>query len=79
MTDGSERNIAELVNCLTWTAAIVDKALPLRPADTEREHQDRAALRRVAFELVAKEQFRYEYVADPRYLMGLLGDGDSDK
>lgn len=70
-----ERHVSELVNCLTWTAAMVDKALPLRPADTEREYRDRMALRREAFAILLKEQLAYEYKASPDYLVGLLGEG----
>jgi hypothetical protein len=72
--DDGARDVSELVNCLTWTAAMVDKALPLRPHDTEREYRDRMALRREAFAIILKEQLAYEYKASPDYLMGLTGE-----
>jgi hypothetical protein len=70
--DDGVREISELVNCVTWTAAIIDKALPLNPFHTEREHQDRAALRQIAFGILMKEQLRYEFRASPDYLLSLL-------
>jgi hypothetical protein len=69
------RDVSQLVNCLTWTVAIVNKGIPLRPYD---DHRDRTALRQEAFRILLKEQLRYQYQASPDYLMSLLPP-DQDK
>lgn len=66
------RDLSELVNLMQWTAAIVDKALPLDPAAPEEIRADRMKLRQIAFEITAKEQIRGDYKADSQYLLSLL-------